>query len=45
VVIAGKLLYVADNTIKIKTGVMCVGLGGYTDGDMKAIKLAVDQKR
>ena len=29
VLIAGKLLHVADNTAKIKTGVMCIGLSGY----------------
>lgn len=44
VVILGKLLYVVDNNTKIKTGVMCVGLLDYFDEDMKAIKLAVDQK-
>ena len=44
VVIAGKLLYVVDNTTKIKTGIMCIGLVGYTTEDMTRIKIAVDQK-
>lgn len=44
VVVAGKLLYVIDNTSKIKTGVMCVGLIGYSQEEMQAIKTAVDQK-
>lgn len=44
VVIVGKLLYVVDNTTKIKTGVMCVGLVGYSKEQMTEIKKAVDQK-
>lgn len=44
IVIAGKLLYVVDNTSKIKTGVMCIGLVGYSNEEMGAIKQAVDQK-
>jgi len=44
VVITGKLLYVVDNSTKIKTGVMCVGLVGYSDEEMNEIKKAVDEK-
>lgn len=43
-VIAGRLLYVVDNTHKIKTGVMCVGLVGYSEEEMSAMKQAVDRK-
>jgi hypothetical protein len=45
VVITGKLLYVVDNSTKIKTGVMCVGLVGYSDKQMNEMKKAVDQKK
>src|SRR5262245_50821142 len=37
VVLAGKLLYVVDNTSKIKTGIMCVGLQGYSRQELEAI--------
>lgn len=44
VVITGKLLYVVNNTTKIKTGVMCLGLHGYSNDEMNEIKKAVDEK-
>jgi len=43
-VLDGKLLYVVDNISKIRTGIMCVELVGYSDEAMAAMKKAVDQK-
>ena len=45
VVMADNLLYVVDNTTKITTGVMCVGLDNYSESEIQAIKKAVDQKK
>jgi hypothetical protein len=45
VVITNKLMYVVDNTVKIKTGVMFVGLIGYSEQEMKIMKKAVDNKK
>jgi hypothetical protein len=44
IVIAGKLLYVVDNNAKIKTGVMCIGLVGYSKDEMARIKTSIDHK-
>ena len=44
VIIANKLLYVVDNNVKIKTGVMCIILDGYSEQEMIAMKEAVDKK-
>lgn len=44
VIIANKLLYVVDNNFKIKTGVMCVILDGYSEQEMIAMREAVDKK-
>lgn len=45
VVVANQLLFVVDNTAKIKTGVMNVYLGGYTDPELKALQAEVEHKR
>jgi len=44
-VIANQLLYVVDNTAKIKTGIMYVDLEGYTDPELKTLQNEVDHKR
>jgi hypothetical protein len=45
VVICNTLLYVVDNTSSIKTGVMCVGVEGYTPEEINTLKACVDSKR
>ncbi|SRR5258706_8446714 len=45
VVIANKLMYVVDNSVNIKTGVMCIGLVGYSEQEMEAMQKVVDHKR
>ena len=45
VVVANRLLYVVDNTAPIKTGVMCGGLVGYSDEEMKIMQISPDNKR
>jgi hypothetical protein len=45
VVIANQLLYVVDNTYKMKAGVMYVYLEGYTDPELKALQDEVEHKR
>jgi hypothetical protein len=45
VVVDNKLLYVVDNTTKITTGVMCVGLISNSEDKINAMKHVVDQKR
>jgi hypothetical protein len=45
VIINNKLLYVVDNNAKIITGVMCVGLVGYSEKEMQGMKEAVDEKK
>jgi hypothetical protein len=45
IIIANKLLYVVENTTSIKTGVMCVGLVGYSEQEMKKMKISADNKR
>ena len=45
VVVANQLLFVVNNTAKIKTGVMNVYLDGYTDPELKALQDAVEHKR
>jgi hypothetical protein len=45
VVIANRLLYVVENTTSIKTGIMCVGLIGYSEQEMEKMRDSVDIKR
>ena len=45
VVIAGKLLYVVENRTSIRTGIMCVGLVGYSEQQMQDMRDAVDHKK
>ena len=45
VVVANHLLYVVENTTSIKTGVMCVGLVGYSEKEMEEMRHSVDIKR
>lgn len=45
VVVANQLLWVVDNTAKIKTGVMNVYLEGYTDPELKTLQDEVEHKR
>jgi len=45
VVIANKLLYVVENTSKIKTGIMCIALIGYSEQEMEAMRHSVENKR
>jgi hypothetical protein len=45
VVVANRLLYIVENTTSIKTGVMCVGLTGYSEKEMEEMKTSVDNKR
>jgi hypothetical protein len=45
VVVANQLLYVVDNTAKIKTGVMFISLEGYTDPELKTLQDEVGHKR
>jgi hypothetical protein len=44
VVIANKLLYIVDNNVNIKTGVMCIGLVDYSEEEMETMQKAVDNK-
>ena len=44
-VIANKLLFVVENRVSIKTGIMCVGLVGYSEEVMQDMKHAVDNKQ
>jgi hypothetical protein len=45
VVVANRLLYVVENTSKIKTGIMCISLIGYSEQDMKTMRRSVENKR
>ncbi len=45
VIVANKLLYVVDNTYSIKTGIMYIGLKGYSEKEMKAMLAAVNNKK
>lgn len=45
VVVANRLLYVVKNTISFKTGVMCVGLEGYSEEEIEEMRQAIDMKR
>jgi len=45
VVIANKLLYVVENTSKIKTGIMCIALIGYSEQEMETMRHSVENKR
>ncbi len=44
-IVANRLLFVVDNRTSIKTGVMCVGLVGYSEQDMQEMRIAVDHKK
>ncbi len=45
IVIANKLLYVVENTSKIKTGIMCIALIGYSEQEMETMRRSVENKR
>ena len=45
VVVANRLLYVVENTSKIKTGIMCIALIGYSGQEMEAMRYTVENKR
>lgn len=45
IVIAGRLLFVAENAAKIHTGVMRIVMNDYTPDEIIAMKMAIKQKR
>jgi hypothetical protein len=45
VVAAGKLFYVVDNTTKIRTGILCFILEGYSKSEAEAVREAIKLKR
>jgi len=45
VVVANRLLYVVENRSKIKTGIMCIALIGYSGQEMEAMRHTVENKR
>lgn len=45
VVVANRLLYVVENKTSIKTGIMCLGLAGYSEKEMEEMRNSVDMKR
>jgi preprotein translocase subunit SecD len=45
VVIANKLLYVADNNVKSEIGIMCVALVGYSEQEMQIMRQAIVNKK